>query len=83
MEEEILELVGEVLQLGDRLRHMTPETPLLGGLPEMDSLAVVNIVTALEERYDLILDEDELSAQTFETVASLSAFVEQQLKREA
>jgi len=51
------------------------ETPLFGSLPELDSMAVVNVVTALEEHFGFEIEDDEITAETFETLGSLSAFV--------
>lgn len=76
MLEEVKGVVGDALQLGDRIQEMQPETPLLGNLPELDSMAVVTIITALEEHFGFIADDDEISAETFETLGSLVAFVE-------
>ncbi|HFD86456.1 MAG TPA: acyl carrier protein [Gammaproteobacteria bacterium] len=79
MFEEVRSLVGTVLQLGDRTTSLQPETLLLGNLPELDSIAVVTVITALEEYYDFVIEDDEISADTFATVGSLTAFVEHKL----
>ncbi|RMF08989.1 MAG: acyl carrier protein [Alphaproteobacteria bacterium] len=75
--EQVKRLLAEVLQLGDRAQTIDVETPLLGNLPELDSMAVVNLVTAIEEHFDIIIEDDEISAETFETFGSLCAFVDQ------
>jgi acyl carrier protein len=48
---------------------------LLGSLPELDSMAVVSLIAALEAQFDIAIDDDEISASTFETLGSLAAFV--------
>ena len=58
---------------------MNASTPLLGAIPELDSMAVVNVITALEESFGFSVADDEISASTFATLGSLSAFVEQKL----
>jgi acyl carrier protein len=68
-------VLRDSLQLGDRVALFDAETPLFGSLPELDSMAVVNVVTALEERFGFEIEDDEINAETFETVGSLSAFV--------
>lgn len=74
--DELILIISEVLQLSDRTRrHMTAETRLLGAVPEFDSMAVVSIITALEEHYGFAIDDDEIEASTFETVGSLVNFV--------
>jgi acyl carrier protein len=66
----------DTLQLGPRGTALTAESPLLGVLPELDSMAVVTLITALEERFGIVVDDDEISADTFATLGSLTAFVE-------
>jgi acyl carrier protein len=77
--DEVKRLLGDTLQLGDRAKELTAQTPLLGSLPELDSIAVVTVIAALEERFGITVDDDEITAETFETVGNLSAFVEQKL----
>lgn len=79
MFEEVRSIVGTVLQLGDRAASLQPETQLLGNFSELDSIAVVSVITALEEYYGFVVDDDEISADTFATVGSLADFVEQKL----
>lgn len=69
-------ILGDVLQLGERLQSMDESTALLGSIPELDSIAVINIITALEEHFGLTVGDDEISADTFATVGSLVAFVD-------
>ncbi|MDH5190764.1 MAG: acyl carrier protein [Gammaproteobacteria bacterium] len=80
MFEEVRDLIGSVLQLGDRVNTITNETPLLGNLPELDSMAVVTVITSLEEHYGFFVEDDEISADTFSTMGSLVEFVEQKVK---
>ena len=74
--DEVRQILCEVLQLDDRANSVTESTPLLGGIPEFDSMAVVGVITALEENYGFVVDDDEIDAQVFETLGSLVAFVE-------
>jgi acyl carrier protein len=48
---------------------------LLGSIPEFDSMAVVTLINALEEQFDIQVADDEISAETFETVGKVYAFV--------
>jgi len=59
--------------------ELTMSSPLLGAIPELDSMAVVSIITALEEDFGFVIDDDEISADSFETLGSLVAFVERKL----
>jgi acyl carrier protein len=56
-----------------------PDTQILGTLPEMDSMSVVGILASLEEQYGIMVDDDEIDADIFATVGSLTAFVESKL----
>ena len=76
---ELRHILGEVLSLGDRADRYTAGTALLGSLPELDSMAVVTLITTIEERFGIVVGDDEISAQTFETFGSLSDFVQQKL----
>ena len=76
MFDEVKEILIDSLQLGGQAADFTLETPLLGSLPELDSFAVATLITAMEDHYEFIVDDDELSADTFATLGSLVAFVE-------
>lgn len=78
--ESVKAILGNVLQLGPRRDGLTEETPLLGSLPELDSMAVVSVITTLEEQFGITVDDDEIEAATFATVGSLAAFVEGKLR---
>lgn len=76
---EIVDILASTLQLGDKAKGFTAQTPLLGSVAELDSMAVVSVIASLEERYGFTVDDDEISADTFETVGSLHQFVERKL----
>ena len=78
--DDVKTLLGSTLQLGKRLDMMNASTPLLGAIPELDSMAVVSVITALEERFGIAVADDEIGAANFETLGSLVAFVEQKLR---
>lgn len=80
MIEDVKSLLGHALQLGERASALRADTPLLGNLPELDSMAVVTVITALEERYGFVVEDDEISAETFATLGTLSAFVDEKAK---
>jgi len=77
--DDVRTIVGDALQLGARGQAMDASTALLGVIPELDSMAVVNVITALEEHFGISVADDEIGAATFATLGSLSAFVEQKL----
>lgn len=75
--DEVKLVLKDTLQLGGRVNTFDASTPLFGGLPEFDSMAVVTVITAIEERFDIVVEDDEISAEVFQTVGSLTDFVEQ------
>ncbi len=77
--EEVRDLVADSLQLTDRAGEWTMRTELLGAIPEFDSMSVVHVVTAIEEQYDVVVEDDDISAETFETLGSLVDFVASKL----
>lgn len=72
---EVLRILDEVLSLGGRGAAFTRDTHLVGALPEFDSMAVVSLITALEEQLGIVIDDDDIDGQTFATVGTLADFV--------
>ncbi len=77
--DEVKQILGDVLQLGDKGDTMSESTLLLGSMPEFDSMAVVSVITAIEENYGFVVDDDEIDAEVFESIGSLARFVERKL----
>jgi len=73
--DHVTQVLRETLQLPASAR-LKMETQLLGGIPELDSMAVVAVMTALEDRFGFTIADDEISAETFATLGTLVAFVE-------
>jgi acyl carrier protein len=80
--DDVTRLIGEILQLGERVRTFGPDTPLLGSIPEFDSMAVVTLINALEEQFGIQVADDEISAETFETVGNIYEFVRDKVMAE-
>jgi acyl carrier protein len=81
MLQEVVSILKESLQLSDRSGPLTSATRLLGSIPELDSMAVVTILTMIEDRFGVIVEDDEVSADVFQSVGSLLQFVESKVKR--
>ena len=73
--DDLKTLIGDVLQIADRLQGVGESDVLLGGVPEVDSMAVVSVLTVIEENYGVMIDDDEVSAENFETFGSLLEFI--------
>ncbi|MCP5419630.1 MAG: acyl carrier protein [Gammaproteobacteria bacterium] len=72
-------LIGEVLDLGDRTRTLDRSTPFMGNLPELDSVSVLALLIALEDRFGIAIADDEISSADFATVGSFYEFVNSKL----
>lgn len=79
VQNEVIRVLVEVLQLGDQSQQLDENSQLLGALPEFDSMAVVSVLTRLEEDYGFFIDDDEIDADTFESVGTLTTFVQQKI----
>ncbi len=77
--EAVRGVLEDTLRLGGRAKNLEQSTPLFGSLPELDSPAVVTIITTIEEDFGIVIDDDEITAETFETVGSLCRFIEQKI----
>ncbi|MBY0233844.1 acyl carrier protein [Roseateles sp. PN1] len=74
-EKHVLRILDEVLSLNGRSATFNRNTLLLGALPELDSMAVVSLLTALEEQLGIVVADDEIDGATFSSVGSLTDFV--------
>lgn len=75
----VIKILSDILNLGNRSGSLELSSPLLGAMPELDSMAVVGIIAALEDHFGISVYDDEISAESFETVGSLVAFVERKI----
>lgn len=78
-EKEVLSLLDEILSLKGRSADFSASTPLLGAIPELDSMAVVALITGMEERFGFSVEDDEIDGSTFASVGSLVGFVDGKL----
>ena len=76
---EVVAVLDEVLSLKGRANEFTLDTPLLGAIPELDSMAVVALITTLEERFGFTVDDDEIDGSVFASLATLIDFVQGKL----
>jgi hypothetical protein len=77
--EQVVALLESVLGIEGRLHNATDGMPLLGAIPELDSMAVATVLTALEERFGFLIDDDEIDGSAFATIGSLVSFVDAKL----
>ena len=78
-QKQVLRILDEVLSLNGRSGAFDRNTQLLGAIPELDSMAVVSLITSLEDQLGVMVDDDEIDGETFATVGSLTDFVSAKL----
>jgi acyl carrier protein len=77
--EQVKKILVDVLGLDEGRESLREDSILLGNIPELDSMSVVNVIAALEETYGITIHDDEISAENFATLGSLTRFIEQKL----
>ena len=81
VQQEVLRVLDETLSLSGRALRYNRDTHLMGSVPELDSMAVVTLITGLEDRFGIVVDDDDIDGDTFASVGSLVGFVESKLGR--
>ena len=70
-------ILADVLGLKrDRVAGFTSDTGLFGHLPELDSMAVAGLLTEMEDRLGIVIDDDEVDGELLETYGALLTFAE-------
>jgi acyl carrier protein len=69
-------ILRDALNLERRADALNAKSPLLGAIPEFDSMAVVTVLTMIEDEFGIAVADDEVSAEAFETLEALAAFVD-------
>jgi acyl carrier protein len=77
--EEVRSILLNTLNLNKDKVTLAESTFLLGNIPELDSMAVISVISAIEEHFDIKIEDDEINAETFETVASLIALINKKM----
>lgn len=75
-QQKVLELLDDVLALSGRGLHFDAATPLLGSVPELDSMAVLAVIQEVEIRFGIEVPDDEVDGSSFETVGTVVEFVD-------
>lgn len=73
-------ILRDTLQIGGRAEALTEGSRLFGAIPEFDSVAVVSVVSAIEEEYEVRIADRELSADIFETLGTLRDFISRKIR---
>ena len=75
VEDAVRAVLRDVLGIdAARVAVFTEATPLFGSLPELDSMAVAGVLTELEDRLGIAIDDDEVDGEMLESFGSLLRF---------
>jgi acyl carrier protein len=74
--ERLKGILRDALHLDHRADALNAASGLLGVIPEFDSMAVVTVLTMIEDEFGIAIEDDEVSAEVFETLGALVAFVD-------
>lgn len=77
IDDTVRAILKEVLGLEtEQVRNFDADTELFGALPELDSMAVAGLLTEMEDRLDIIIEDDEVDGELFENYGNLLRFAE-------
>ncbi len=75
MEDKVKSILKDILGLSQsQIDTLNSDSELFGAIPELDSMAVAGLLTEMEESLDIMIDDDDVDAELFETLGSLTAF---------
>ena len=76
IEDQLRAILRDVLGLdAERAAALDAGTPLFGAMPELDSMAVAGLLTEIEDRLDILIEDNEVGGEMLETFGGLAAFV--------
>ncbi|QUL38593.1 acyl carrier protein [Erythrobacter sp. JK5] len=77
IDRELKAIISDVLGIdADQTDKFMPDTGLFGHLPELDSMAVAGLLTEMEDRLDIVIEDDDVDGEMLETYGGLLAFAE-------
>lgn len=76
----VIDVIVTALGIENRRDELDASTTLFGGIPELDSLAVLEVVTSLEDRFDITVEDEDVTGDVFETIGTLANFVRERAR---
>lgn len=75
LQDKVRSILSDILGLSaEQVAAMNEDTELFGALPELDSMAVAGLLTEMEDRLDIMIDDDDVDGDLFATFGSLVEF---------
>ncbi|WP_298944429.1 phosphopantetheine-binding protein [uncultured Microbacterium sp.] len=75
--ERVTGVIATTLDIADRADTLDVHTELFGVMPELDSLALLELAAALEEEFGFVIGDEDFTEEVFSTIGSLSQFVDE------
>ncbi len=73
----LVSVLSESLGLApDVAAGLSADSGLFGHLPELDSMAVATVLTAIEDHFGILIDDEDVTADLFATVGTLAAHID-------
>ena len=80
IDRELKSIIADVLGIdAEQASALTAESGLFGHLPELDSMAVAGLLTEMEDRLDIVIEDDDVDGEMLETYGGLLAFAESKI----
>lgn len=77
IDRELKAIISDILGIdADKADTFTSDTGLFGHLPELDSMAVAGLLTEMEDRLDIVIEDDDVDGEMLETYGGLLGFAE-------
>lgn len=77
VDQTVRAVLKDILALdADRVAAFDDDTPLFGALPELDSMAVAGVLTEIEDRLHILIEDDEVDGEMLESFGALRRFAQ-------
>lgn len=77
---ELKSLLAHTLGMSEVPPSWTDDMPLFGNIPDLDSMAIVGLITAIEEHFAVEFVNEDMTMDTFANLANLAAIVQGKLE---
>jgi len=76
--DRIRDFISSELMFEDSSGNLSDDTPLLAGV--IDSLGLMQLISFIEEEFEVAIDDAEVTATNFRTVGDIQRLIEQKVQ---
>ena len=76
---QLKSILDDALFLNGQSKNWNNQIPLLGNIPELDSMSIMNVVAALKINFGIFIEDEDINAEVFATIESLAIFINEKL----